>query len=196
MSPRVRQDPTLLAAQWEAKLQTLVSEGGEERVGNSEEVANTGPINTAGDNCAESETGTPDVRVVNLEQRGNVESWRPSECTSSKNCHLSGTPGIKQSTELNKSDGSRTAQTPQTNQKFISLRGSVRPPKSAAKIAPSSRAVQNANKVVSPMKTSQFVDLADYHKYVPQPPKSRIAGLVGPSRRAVKDDKTEGHIDR
>lgn len=196
MSPRVRQDPALLASQWEAKLQTLISEGGEERAGNSED---TGP-STAGDNCAESETITVDVRVVksdmNLEQRGSTESWRPLECTNARDCHLSGTPGVKQITESNKSEGNKTAQTPQTNQKIISSKGSVRAPKTGAKISPSSLAAQNANRAVSPLKTSQFVDLADYHKHVPQPPKSRIAGLGGPSRPVVKDDKTDRNVDR
>lgn len=200
MSPRVRQDPALLASQWEAKLQTLISEGGEERADHSENSAHTG-LSTAEDNCAESETVIPaDVRVVksdmNLEQRGSTESWRPLECTSARNCHLSGTLGVKQSTESNKSEGNKTTQTPQTNQKVISSRGSVRAPKTGTKISPSSLAAQNTNRAVSPLKTSQFVDLADYHKHVPQPPKSRIAGLGGPSRPVAKDDKTDRNIDR
>ena len=199
MSPRVRQDPALLASQWEAKLQAYISEGREERVGNSEEGTTTGP-STAGDNCAESETVPVGVRVVksdaSLNQKDNTENWRPLECTSARHYRLSITPGVKQSSESNKSEGNKSAQTPQTNQKFISSRGSVRPPKTGTRISPSLLAAQNANRAVSPLQTSQFVDLADYHKYVPQPPKFRTAGLDGPSRPAVKDDKHDRNVDR
>lgn len=200
MSPRVRQDPALLASQWEAKLKALVSEGGEESVGHSEQGVNTGP-DIAGDNCKKSAT-VVDVNVriaksdASLDQEPNMENWKPLECTSARNCISSGTSEVKQTTESNKPEGYKTAQTLQENQKFVSSRGSVRSHKTGAKLSPSSLAAQNVHRAVSPLKTSQFVDLADYHKYVPQPPKSRIAALGGPSRLAVKDDKTEVKVDR
>lgn len=194
MSPRVRQEPGVLASQWEAKLQTLISEGGAEGACHSEEVAKTG-ASTAGENCAQSEKITTEAQIeksdANPEHADNMDNWNPLECISARNYHLqSGTPGVKQSSESNKSEGYKVAQ---TSPKYISSRGSVRSPKTGAKISPSSlAAAQNTSRAVSPLKTSQFVDLADYHKHVPQPPKSRIAGLGGASR--LKDDENEGKV--
>lgn len=201
MSSRARQDPALLASQWEAKLNALASEGGEDSVGHSEEGVNT---SSAGDNCKKS--GIVDVHVriaksdASIDQEPNVANWKPLEIVNTGNCTSSGTssgsPEMKQTTESNKTQGNKTAQTLQENQKSLSCRGSARSQKTGAKLSPSSLAAQNVHRAVSPLKTSQFVDLADYHKYVPQPPKSRFATLSGPARLAVKDGNTEEEVDR
>lgn len=195
MSPRVRQDPALLASQWEARMKVLASEGGESNVGHSGQGVNNGP-DTEEDNCKKSAT-TVDVDVpitkseATLDLEPNTGNWKPLESTTARDCTSSGTSEVKQTFESNIPEDYKAAQSLQENQKLVSFRGSVRSYKTGAKISPSSRAVQN--RAVSPLKASQFVDLADYNKYVPQPPKSRIATLGGPSRLAIK---TEGEVDR
>lgn len=200
MSPRVRQDPALLASQWEAKMKALASESGEGSVGHSKQGVNTGP-DIAGDNCKKSATAVDvDVPIVksdaSLDQEPNMGNWKPLECTYARSCTSTGTSEVKQTSTSNKPEGNKTAQTLQENQKFVSSRGSVRSHKTGAKISPSSLAAQYVHRAVSPLKASQFVDLADYHKYMPQPPKSRIATPDAPSRLAVKGNKTEGTVDR
>ena len=197
MSPRVRQDPALLASQWEAKLKVLASEDGEDSVAHSEQEANTGP-DTEGDNCKKSATVVDaDIPIskseATLDQKPNMGNWKPLESTMARNCTSSGTSEVKQTSESSKPEGNKVAQTLQENQKLASSRGSARSYKTGAKISPSSLAAQSVHRAVSPLKTSQFVDLADYNKYVPQPPKSRIAVLGGASRPAIK---TEGEVDR
>lgn len=194
MSSRERQDPALLASQWEAKLNALASESGEDSVGHSEQGV------PAGDNCKKSAIVDVHVRIAkadaSLDQEPNVANWKPLECVNPGNCTSSGTPEMKRTTESNKTEGNKTAQTLKENQKSLSSRASARSQKTGAKLSPSSLAAQNVHRTVSPLKTSQFVDLTDYHKYVPQPPKSRFATLGGPARLAVKDGKTEEEIDR
>ena len=196
MSPRVRQDPALLASQWEAKMIVLASEGGEGSVGYSEQGVNTGP-DTEGNNCKSATVVDADVPIskfeATLDQEPNMGNWKSLESTTVRHCTSSGTSEVKQTSEANKSEGNKTAQTLQENQKLVSSRGSGRSYKTGAKISPSSLAAQNVHRAVSPLKTSQFVDLADYSKYVPQPPKSRTATLGGPSRLAIK---TEREVDR
>ena len=200
MSPRAWQDPALLASQWEAKLKALASEGCEDSVGHSEQGVNTGP-DIAGNNCKKSTTVFHvEVRIAkseaSLDQEPNMENWKPLECTNARNCTSSGISGVKQTIESNKTEGNKTAQTLQGNQKYLSSRGSARSQTTGSKLSPSSLAAQNAHRAVSPLNTSQFVDLADYHKYVPQPPKSRVATLGNPARLAGKDSKTEGKVVR
>ena len=198
MSPRVRQDPALLASQWEAKLKALASEGGEGSVGHTEQGVIAGSDNVE-DNYKKSAT-VVDVPIakseVNLDQEPNTGNWKPSECTTAGNCPSSGTSEVEQTSESNNPEGNKTEQALQENQKSVSSRGSVRSHKTGAKISPSSLAAQYVHRVVSPLKASQFVDLADYHKHVPQPPKSRMTTLGGPSRLEVKRNKTEGKVDR
>ena len=200
MSPRVRQDPTLLASQWEARLKALASEGGEGSVGHSEQGINNS-LDIAWDSSKKSATVVEvDLPVAksdaSLDQEPNMENWKTLECATARNSTSSGTSEVKQTSESNKPEGNKITQTVQENQKFVSSRGLVRSCKTGAKISPSSLAAQNVCRAVSPLKASQFVDLADYHKYVPQPPKSRIATQGGPSRLAVEVNKTEGKLDR
>jgi len=200
MSPRVRQDPALLASQWEAKLKALASEGGEGSTGHSEHGVITG-ADIAGDNCKKSAT-VVDVDAPSAKSEANLDhepimgDWKPLKCTTAGNCPSSGNAEMKQTSESNKSEDDKTEQALQENLKFVSSKGSVRSHKTGAKISPSSLAAQNVHRVVSPLKTSQFVDLTDYHKHVPQPPKSRISTLAGPSRLEVKRNKTERKVDR
>ena len=197
MSPRVRQEAKL--SELETKIQTLVSEGDDDGVGHSEEGAKPG-FSAAEGNFSQSRKVAGDVQTdksdANLERAVNTEISKTMECTGARDVHLSGTSGDKQSTESTKSDSKNAAQMLQTNPKYTSPKSSVRRPlKSGSKISPSSLA-QTSSRAVSPLKTSQFVDLADYRKYLPQPPKSRSALQHSASRLAAKEDEKEGKCDR
>lgn len=201
MSPRVRQAPEVLASQWESKLQAMISEEEDKGSSHCEEDSKIND-DTAEGNLSEKVAGNdqPNKSDVNLEHaeraadrsQGNVGS--PLERIGPRNCHLRDTPGVKETLETNRSEGNKGGQTSQTSPKFVSPKGAVRSQKG---MPPSSLAAQTINRAVSPLKTSQFVDLADYHKYVPQPPKARITGqLGGVSRLAAKEGENDEQIDR
>ena len=201
MSPRIRQEPEIIASQVESKLKTLISEKGEEGPSHSEEDARIN-ADTEGSNTSEKAPVDDQTKKcsLNLEHaertadgnQGNVLSLL--ERMGSRNCYLRDTARVKESPETNKSDGNSPGQTLQTRTKFVTSLGAAWSHKG---MPPSSLSAQTVNRAVSPLKTSQFVDLADYHKYVPQPPKARALGqLGGGSRLAVKENKNEEHIDR
>ena len=201
MSPRPRQEPEIVASRMESKLKTQISEKGEEGSNHSKEDAKIN-ANTEGSNSSEKVPEDDQTKKCALNpehaertadgNQGNVLSLL--ERMGSRNCYLRDSPMVKESPETNKTDGNSPGQTLQTRTKFVTSKGAVWSHKG---IPPSSLSAQTANRAVSPLKTSQFVDLADYHKYVPQPPKARPLGqLGGGSRLAVKADKNEEHVDR
>ena len=201
MSPRKRQEPDVLASQWESKLKDLITEEGKEGSTHCEKTK----INTsiAGENLSEKIAADvqPERSDVKHEQAERTEDGNQENVGGALGRigpkyfnYLRDTPGVKQNQETSKSEGNKPRQTSQTSPQFVTSKGLTLSQKG---MPPSSLAAQNVNRAVSPLKTSQFVDLADYHKYVPQPPKARIVGeLGGGSRLAAKEAENEEHLDR
>lgn len=200
MSPRRRQEPECLASQWESKLSALVTEVGEEGCSHCEDLKST--ASSSGENSPEKNStdvqpGKPDAQ---LEFGEKTEIMSQENLGSSsgrmgpKNCHLKDTPGLKPSPETSKSEGKQTAQILQTSPKSVTSKRVIWSHKG---MPPSSLASQTINRAVSPLRASQFVDLTDYHKHVPQPPKARIAGQLGcGTKLGCKEGEDEGQINR
>lgn len=197
MSPRIKQEPEIIASQVDSKLKTLISEKGDEGSSHFEEDTRIN-ANTEGSNASEKAQTDDQTKkcALNLEHAERTADGNQGNVLSllERMGPRRDTARVKESPETNKSDGNSPGQTLQTRTKFVTSLGAVWSHKG---MPPSSLSAQTVNRAVSPLKTSQFVDLADYHKYVLQPPKTRALGqLGGGSRLAVKQDKNEEHIDR
>lgn len=201
MSPRVTQEPKVLASQSESKLKELISKGGNKGSTQCEEDAkNDASIaeeNSSEKVAAETQIEKSDVHLEHakgIADESQENAGGPLERMGPRGRFLRDTPGVKKTTEVNKFKGNKAEQTSQPSPKFLTSQGVVCSHKG---LPPSSLAAQTVNRPVSPLKAAQFVDLADYHKYVPQPPKARIAGpLDGAARLAVKEGENEEQIDR
>lgn len=187
MSPRIKLETKLLVSQ---------SPQQETNIANSESLSeeNVKPgVSASERNCVQSKMDAGDIQNENADV--NLEHKADMKITIRTECGLKVTSGDTQSTKSTAARGENASQMLQLNQKFSSARNSIRSPKSGSKISPSSLA-QCSNRTVSSLRTSQFVDLADYYKHVPQPPKSRGAPQQGASRIPPNEEEREGRCDR
>lgn len=189
MSPRIKLETKLLVSQspqQETNIQTPTSEKFANSESLSEESVKPG-VSASERNCVQSKMDAGDIQNenadVNLEHKADMKITIRTEC------------GLTKSTKSTAARGENASQMLQLNQKFSSARNSIRSHKSGSKISPSSLA-QCSNRTVSSLRTSQFVDLADYYKHVPQPPKSRGAPQQGASRIPPNEEEREGRCDR
>ena len=193
VSPRIKLETKLLvpqSPQQETNIQIPTSEKFANSGSLSEERVKPS-VSTLERNCAQSKMDAGDIQNENADV--NLEHKADMKTTIRIECGLKVTSG--QSTKSTAAKGETASQMLQLNQKFSSARNSIRSPKSGSKISPSSLA-QCSNRTVSSLRTSQFVDLADYYKHVPQPPKSRGAPQQGASRIPPNEEEREGRCDR
>lgn len=195
VSPRIKLETKLLvpqSPQQETNIQIPTSEKFANSGSLSEERVKPS-VSTSERNCVQSKMDAGDIQNenadVNLEHKADMKTTIRSEYG------LKVTFGNTQTTKSTAAKGENASQMLQLNQKFSSARNPIRSPKSGSKISPSSLA-QCSNRTVSSLRTSQFVDIADYYKHVPQPPKSRGAPQQGASRIPPKEEEREGRCDR
>ena len=195
MSPRIKLETKLLVSQspqQETNIQTPTSEKFANSESLSKESVKPG-VSASERNCVQSKMDAGDIQNENADV--NLEHKADMKITIRTECGLKVTSGDTQSTKSTAARGENASQMLQLNQKFSSARNSIRSHKSGSKISPSSLA-QCSNRTVSSLRTSQFVDLADYYKHVPQPPKSRGAPQQGASRIPPNEEEREGRCDR
>lgn len=195
MSPRIKLETKLLVSQspqQETNIQTPTAEKFANSESLSEESVKPG-VSGSERNCVQSKMDAGDIQNENADV--NLEHKAVMKTTIRTECGLKVTSGDTQSTKSTAARGENASQTLQLNQKFSSARNSIRSSKSGTKISPSSLA-HCSNRTVSSLRTSQFVDLADYYKHVPQPPKSRGAPQQGASRIPPNEEEREGRCDR
>lgn len=185
-----------MTSQFETKLEPKVAENEEEGSKDSEEYVKMN-VNSDEESAAEKVPVNDPTEKSNTERHEDIikeNAGSALERMDPKDCYLRDAPGIKETPEMAKFEGNKPGQSSQASSKLVTSRGAVW---SLKGMPPSSLATQTGNRAVSPLKTSQFVDLADYHKYVPQPPKARTTGLLGDgSRLVVKEGESEEHLDR
>ena len=186
-----------MASQFETKLEPKVTEKEEEDSNDSEEDVKMN-VNSTEESTSEKVPVNDQIEKSNTEKHENMIQENIGgalERMDQSDCYLRDAPWIKETPETAKSEGNKPGPSSQASSKLVTSRGAVWSPHKG--MPPSSLAAQTGNRGVSPLKTSQFVDLADYHKYVPQPPKARTTGLLGDgSRLVVKEGESEEHIDR
>lgn len=190
MSPRRKQEPECLASQWESKLSALITEVDEEGSSHCEDLKSS--ASSSGKNSPEK--NSTDVQPEKSDAQ--LEFGEKTEVMSQENIGSSSgrTPGLKPSPETSKSEGKQTAQILQTSPKSVTSKRVIW---SHKRMPPSSLASQTINRAVSPLRTSQFVDLTDYHKHVPQPPKAHLARQLGcGTNLGCNEGENEGQIDR
>ncbi|XP_022799841.1 serine/threonine-protein kinase par-1-like isoform X2 [Stylophora pistillata] len=207
MSPRIRPETKLLASQPpqpETKIQPSEKFGssGSHSVDVKEGVKpGVKPVIKPGvkpgvsaseRNCAQSKKDAGDIQNEKFE--AILKNKADMNTTIQTEYHFKITSGDTQSTKSTVAEGENALQMLPMNQKFSPPKNSFRSPKSGSKMSPSSLA-QCINRAVSPVRTCQFLDLADYYKRVPQPPKSRSAPQQGASRNPHKEEKREERCD-
>ena len=189
-----------MASQWESKFNAMITERGEEGSSHCEDLKSS--ASSSGEKSPEK--NSTDVQLEKsdapLEFGEKTEVMSQENLGSSsgrmgtKNCHLKDTPGLKPSPETSKSEGKQTAQILETSPKSETSKRVIWSHKG---MPPSSLASKTINRAVSPLRASHFVDLTDYCKHVPQPPKARIAGQLGyGTKLGCKEGENEGQIDR
>ncbi|XP_068680841.1 serine/threonine-protein kinase par-1-like isoform X2 [Montipora foliosa] len=143
----------------------------------------------ASENTSEKRIGDDQTEKIDV----NFEYRKKSE-ESAKNPDLADDSRVRESPETSRSDRNNLGQRlQQTSAKVATSRRTAWSPK---RMPPASLAAPSPSRAVSPLKTSEFIDLADYQNYISQTHKARNAEKPGRgSKSLAKEGENEESIN-